>query len=577
MHKRNLLIRSGILGILISALFTSCGPEFNELEIPPIENYKIGLPLIDGDGSVGFMDLLSDEDLEQLQTDPTTGELYFAFEDSFDIASTDELVQAFGSSSEDDFFSINFPDPINSVPGGRLPVIDDVSVAFTMDASGTCDEADFCIALANDVEDEVAISYIRFERGGLQVTYTGNRGDRITLEMTGVESPNGDTISETQTVTFSGNNQVITLDLTNVALNLMEATPTVSISLVDTDGNPTGFITGIEMTPTNTADRLKLRFGQVKEAVIDIPSEEIDTDYLSDIFPEDAVINFKSPTVEFRFNNPVGAGISIDLSENNSVSPAKRGIFGENAQGERSLLTFTDDEADALEGVSCSQIIDVLGATDFDQPVQTSVYVCESADLLNIRPVKIAYDGQARYSLGVGDEVLFSKGDEVKAYFTAKVPLYIGFTNMVYESGSSLDFEFTSEAEEINKATLRSQVTNSLPIGGSLKLITKETENGDPTAEILINGGNDSKLIVAAKTSADGKVTESSVNYLETELTEEQVRAILNAGYLDVAFELEADADATTSEPEPVQITTDQTMTFEMGLFLEGTINFESE
>ncbi|MBD0400395.1 hypothetical protein [Flammeovirga sp. EKP202] len=567
MLNKKLFSRSGLLALAVPMFFTSCGPEIGELEVPPLEGYKIGIPLINSDSEIGFRDLLSEEDLEDLQTDPVTGDIFFAFEDSFDIASTNDLVQAFGSASEDDFFSINFPNPIPT----EIPFLTPISVGFTADATGNCNGASYCIPLANDIQDDVAISYLRFERGGLQVEYRASIGDVITLSMTGVETAqNTNTITVTETVNTT-QTTFITLPLSNVALDLVNSTPTLSISIEDGGGNPTGFISGIELTPTNTADRVKLLFGSALTASLDIPNEEIDTDYLSDIFPEEAQINFKSPTVQFRFNNPIGAGIKIDLGKNG-------GIYGENISGETAPLSFNLDSASAIEGNSCSQAIDVQAATDFDQIEVTNVFACQTAELLNIRPIKLSYAGEASYDLQPGDEVLFAKGAEVKAYFSATIPLYLGFTNMVYESGADADFDFNSEIEAITSAILRSEVTNGLPIGGTLKLTTKESENGRVTSEIFINGGNnENKLIKAAPTTTEGIVTGSSTNYLETNLSEDQVRAILNAGYVDISFELSADADSTTDTPDPVQITTEQTMRFEMGILLEGTINFESE
>ncbi|KXX72061.1 hypothetical protein [Flammeovirga sp. SJP92] len=564
MYIQKLFSRAGLLALAVAMIFTSCGPDINELVIPPLENYKIGIPLINGNSGVGFRDLLSEEDLEDLQTDPVTGDLYFTFEDSFDIASTNDLVQAFGSASEDDFFSIDFPDPIPT----EIPFLTPISVGFSADVSGGCEGANYCIPLGNDIQDDVTISYLRFERGGLQVDYRATPGDKVVLSISGIESDQGTSITVSETVT-SFSTSTITLPLTNVALSLMGNTPTLSISITDADGDPTGFISGVQLTPTNTADRVKLLFGSQQTASLDIPMEEIDTDYLSDVFPEDAQINFKSPTVQFRFNNPIGAGISIDLSENG-------GIYGENKSGVRAPLNFNSDSTDAIEGTSCSQLINVNPATSFDEVEVTNVFACETADLLNIRPVKIAYAGEASYNLQSGDEVLFSKGAEVKAYFAARIPLYLGFTDMAFESGSTVDFDLTSEIQSINSAILRSEVTNGLPIEGTLKLTTKTSENGTVTSEIFINGGNDNnKLILAAETSADGIVTGPSTNYLETDLTEDQVRAILNAGYVDISFELAADADPSTATPEPVQITADQKMTIEMGILLEGTIDID--
>ncbi|NME66911.1 hypothetical protein [Flammeovirga aprica] len=567
MHIQKLFSRAGLLALSVPMFFTSCGPELNELEIPPLEGYKIGIPLINGDSEIGFRDLLSEEDLKDLQTDPVTGDLFFTFEDSFDIASSDDLAQAFGSVDEDDFYSVTFSDPLNGV---ELPVVQDYSFGFVTDQSN-CSGQYACISLSNGLKDDIVVSYLRFDRGGLEVEFRANAGDIMSLTLTGVESENGTTINESMLVQNTGINRIV-LDLENVALDLNNSIPVLTISLKDQNDSPTGRITGVQLTPTNSADRIRLRFGSALTAEIDVPREEIDTDYLSDIFPEEAQINFKSPTVEFTFNNPTGAGITIDLGQNG-------GIYGENSSGERSPLEFNVDSADAIAGASsCSQVITVLPATSFDEQKVTNVFACETADLLNIRPVKIAYAGQARYNLAAGEEVLFSKGAEVKAYFMAKIPLYLGFTNMAYESGSTTDFDFNSEIQAITSAVLRSKVTNGLPIEGSLKLTTKTSENGAATSEIYIDGGNSSnKLIKAASTSTDGIVTGPSENYLETDLTEDQVRAILNAGYVDISFELAADADPSTTTPEPVQITADQKMRFEMGILLEGTIDLETE
>lgn len=573
MFKNNLLIRSGILGIVLSAFFTSCGPEFNELEIPPIENYKLGLPFINGDSSVGFADLLSDEDLENLMTDPNTGGLFFSFEDSFDIASTEELVQAFGSddATEESFFNINFPDPIPGVPGGQLPLNSPVTLPFSTTGDG-CTPANPCIVMRNDTnEGEIALSYMRFERGGLQVTYNANDGDVIRVEMRNVRNGNETTVFVEQTFSAPNTEQQVVLDLAGVELELTNAASPVQlyVSLTNSSGgSTTGNITGIEMTSGNSTDRVKLLFLQPKNAVVDVPTETIDTDYLSNIFPEDATLKFAEPSIVFTFNNPLGADIAIDLSEN---APTKKGIYGVNIDGVESPMTFSSDEAET----SCSAVIDVTEATTFEAPAETDVYTCNADELLNIRPINIVYDGEARYSLAQDDEVLFAKGAEVKAYFTVKIPLKLGFSNMTFESGSSVDLSFASEVDTINSAVLRSEVINSLPIGGTLKLILKDSEEGEVLAEVIVRDENSDKLIEAAKTTADGEVTEASVNKLATTLTEEEVRALLNAGYLDMSFELSADADTDTPDLQPVQIEADQRMTFIMGILINGTIQLD--
>lgn len=574
MYKNTYLLKhKSILIIFLAMFFTSCGPELNEIEIPPIENYKAGIPLFDG--GVGFQDLLSEDDLEMLQTDPNTGGLFFSIQDSIDIASTEEIVKAFGSTSEEDFFSLQFPNPLE---GGSIPGSANTTVAFTIDEMGACSQADFCISLANDIEDAVAISYLKFKRGGLQVDYTAQRGDVITLTMDNVEASDGATsISISETASFDGTQPPVTLDLTSVILDLNN-TPILTLSLTDAQGTPSGTISRIQLTPTNSAEHLKMIFLSGRDAIIDVPTDQINTDYLSDIFPEDAEVVFSSPTISFNFVNPIGANVNVDLGPNSSTNPPKNGINAVNNDGLTLPITFSSDSLNSLSGTNCSQVINVMGTVDFNTVTETKVYVCETDDLLNTRPTQIVYDGVASYGITANQEVLFSAGAEVKAYFDVKIPLHIGFSNLSYSSGSELDLNFTSELEKISKAIIRSEITNTLPMGGSLKLTVKESENGATTAEIYLNGNQDGQdLIKAATTDPDGTNAKEVVNYLETSLTEGEIRAVLNAGYLDMSFILKADADPNTTTPEPVVITMDQSMYFKMGIFLESTIKLDLE
>ncbi|AZQ61348.1 hypothetical protein EI427_03650 [Flammeovirga pectinis] len=565
MNFKNLYPRKYLSFALLSSTLLACGPKLDEIIIPPLEDYAVGIPILNGD--VGFKQLLSQQDVDNVVVENDT--IFFSFTDTMEVASTDDIVKAFGSTNTDDFFSIDFPNPITGVsvpfPAGG------VSLGFTTDPSN-CAGADYCIELQNEI---ASVSYLRFEEGNMIVEYSGNAGDQFTMSLSNVlRNGTSTTLTETNTILASSAGADIrtAIDLASIEFD-MSQTPTLTLTLVDGSGTASGSLSSISLSRSNATDRLKLLFPSgLSDASFDIPNETVDTDYLSDIFPAGADIAFANPTINFQFNNPIGATVGLDLG-----SGSTGGMI---AITENSTIpvSFNSNKNDADNVVGCSQVINVSPAVDFDDPTITSKFMCDAGAILSARPTQIQFGGQASYDVPPGSEIFFSNEDHVQAVFSTRLPLHIGFTGMTYNSGSSMDLDFSSEIQDINVATLRTQVNNRLPISGSMILTTKTSENGSITAVIPVNGGQlGNSLIEAATTDANGENAQETENYLETSLTQEQVQAILNAGYIDIAFGLQADADTTNSTLDPVLILDSQTMTLEMGLLLNATIDPDSE
>ncbi|NLR90295.1 hypothetical protein [Flammeovirga agarivorans] len=567
MKKNNLSSRSFSSAILITSLMlsTSCGPEIDEIVVPPIEDYSIGIPILNG--GLGFSDLLTEEQMEDVTINGDT--MSFSFADTLEIATTEDLVQAFGSSSTDDFFSVDFPDPIDGL-GGSVPIpAEGVTLQFAKDASDCTPSVLPCIELTNDVAD-ATVSYIRYMSGNLVVGYNSlGVNETFNLVLSNITTSTGQS-----SISATGVNGLAQIDLTGVEFEMSE-TPTVTMNVTNSSGTPvaSGNLSRITFSSDNEADRVKLFFPNgMADAGFDIPIEDIDTDYLSDIFPEGAQLTFRDPIISFDFDNPLGTAVQFDLSE------AQNGGVVAIVGSDEIPVSFTESAADTGNVSSCSQIIDVVPATDFEQPSNTLRYMCDAGNILSQRPTIVRFTGAATYEINNGDEIFFSNNDKVTAIFSTKIPIYMGFTGMNFTSGSDLDLDFNSEIEEINTAVLRSQVNNGIPIDGTLKFVMKESEFGIATDSIIVNGGVEgANLIQSAEVNSDGVVIGESEQYLETPLNEGQVRALLNAGYLDISFGLKADANPDTEVPEPVFISNSQSMDIKMGMLLNGTINFESD
>ncbi|OHX66226.1 hypothetical protein NH26_07610 [Flammeovirga pacifica] len=535
----------------------ACGPTLDEIVVPPIENYKVGVPILDGD--ISFTDLIPEDELSDLEIADDSS-MYFEFDTAIVIATTDDLVGAFGSGGTDDFFSVDFPNPITGV---SLPIPSQgVTLKFTSDAS-TCTSTPLpCVELQNDVSQ---VSYIRFMQGTMDVDYNVNAGETFTMVLSNITGPNGET---SLTVTQGSSQTSASISLVNVEFQLSD-TPTLTMSVTDASGNPSssGTLTDIGMSTDNNADRLRVLFPSgLSSAGFDIPQESIETDYLTEIFPDGAEITFQDPLINFDFDNPIGTGVSIDLSVNGGVEAV--------TPNGNLPLSFTGSIADTGTVSQCSQIITVAAATDFDNAARTNKFMCNASNIMSNRPTEMRFAGRANYNVGAGDEVFFTNDDSVKAYFTTRIPLHIGFSGMTYTSGSDLNLDFSSELDDVNSAILRSKVDNGLPVDGTLKFYIKNRERGRTIDSIIVNGNQDGQQVIkSAIVDDNGVVIESKEQYLETQLTGDQVRTLLNAGYLDISFDLVGDADSTTDYPDPVLIKKNQRMNLQMGLLLDATVD----
>ncbi|MBB3697820.1 hypothetical protein KMW28_06485 [Flammeovirga yaeyamensis] len=549
--------------VLITAFLSlnSCGPTLDEIVVPPIDNYKIGVPILDGD--ITFTDLIPDEETEDIRVADDSS-MYFQFDTSIVVATTEDLVGAFGSGGTDDFFSVSFPNPVSGVP---VPVpTDGLTLKFTSDA-GSCTSTPLpCVELQNDVSQ---VTYIRFMQGSIDVDYSVNAGEQFVLELRNIIASDGSTTVRT---TGTSSESSASIDLTDVEF-VLTSTPTLYMGVLTSGGQASanGTVSSIAMSSDNSADRLRLIFPSgLGSAGFDIPQESIETDYLGDIFPEGADVTFQDPVINFDFDNPLGTSVSMDLSQNGGVNAVSGNSFSPQLQP----LSFAGSIADTGTVSQCTQQIDVAAASDFDTPARTNKFMCNAASVMSNRPTEMRFAGRASYNIQAGDEVFFSNTDSVKAYFTTRIPLHIGFTGMDYTSGSDLSLDFSSELDQVNTAILRSKVDNGLPVDGTLKFYIRNRERGLVQDSIVVDGNQDgTQVIKSAAVDDNGVVTGNTEQYLETHLTTDQVRSLLNAGYLDISFSLVGDADSTTAYPDPVLIKKNQRMNIQMGLLLDATVD----
>ncbi|ANQ52319.1 hypothetical protein MY04_4984 [Flammeovirga sp. MY04] len=545
-------LRFKTIAVALIVILFGCGPEvdFSNLKTAPIEDYHVGLPLVNG--KINFLDFLKEDQKENIKTDEE-GHIYFEFTDDIEVANVEDIVEAFGGTNSNNFFKVNFD---YSLPTEVLFPQEGISFEFTEDPSN-CVSGN-CLTISNEIGN---VSKLEFDKGNLEVLFKGTAGGYITLTLSGSGLNGDETITNTTYVSSPNTLETATLPLEGVWIN-NEKSPTLKIQYFNSNQQAaSAYYKEIDFSDDNEIARLEIFFKDGKSVdPVTIPEEQIELNYLKDIFDNGTKVVFGETQISFSFENPIGATGHIDLTDQ------LKAVMKDNS-------TLPVYFSSSLDNTEKTQILNVERAIDFTTPYVVEEYVYESDDILSEQPKHVSLTGLIQYYVAPGEKVQFSREDLITTHVYGKVPLYVGFNQYVHRSKTNAELDFGIEVLELHKAILRSEMNNEIAVSGNLSLLVYTESDVFPEAVIRIDGNDDQTSILPATTDNEGKNASITKNYLETSLTIEQVSALLKSSSIEVVFEMTADADPSTDTLEPVEIKENQSLELISGLYINASID----
>ncbi|OHX64373.1 hypothetical protein [Flammeovirga pacifica] len=547
-YKQSNFTKSLFLSIVPIFLTFSCNTDINldDLETAPIDDFHIGLPLVKG--KVKFLDFLSEDQKDDINVDEDNN-IYFEFSQDVEIASTSQIVTAFGGSSPESFFKVNFDKNFSSdvlIPstGINFEIVKNISDCSSIN----------CLPISNEIGD---VTKLKFSKGALEVHFKGNVGGYLSLSLSATGIDGDETITSKSYVQDPSKFEVATLPLVDIWIN-NENKPELTIQYFDVNSTPQeAYINEIDMSDDNEIDELEIFFKDGKTAdPVTIPYEEIQLDFLSDIFDENVEIKFKETEISLNLENPIGATGIVDMTDNAKTV---------NSDGSEMMLFFNDDAGK-------TQILNIEAASGFNTSYALYKKVYQSDQLLSARPTKATFTGKVHYVVPPGQSCQFSHDDKVVATIKGKAPLYIGFDNYISTNKTDVNLDAGINIIELKSAELRTEMNNEIPIGGEF-IIHVLDEDDNISATINVDGNDNKKSILAATTDSDGENAQYTPNYLTTMLNMEQVDALLKATAVEISFVMKADGNPDTSELEPVRITYNQELEIISGIYINASIN----